>query len=230
MSRLADRIRLECRPARPSLIEGAPAVRQYIAKQILEHSEPPMSSDELEHRISSEYDRFVASEPVSRRICDSSMLDDTPIFAADDVATYVYNLPKGTHFEDVVSSMAPPFDKFFIEFQQVPCPNNEELNAWGLLITASDDPDVIKRSDGDDGKPRWFLTLLLFLEREKGRPFGPVAECYVGLAEDGTWFRHNDGAVFWAGKIVGFDNLPMDEQERYGDYYAQFCFPALLTI
>jgi hypothetical protein len=230
MSRLADRIRLECRPARPSLIGGGANIRQRIEKQILEQSKSPMSSDELERRVRTEYSKFVASEPISSKMTDSSMLDDTPIFAADDVATYVYNLPKGTDFRDVVSSMAPPFNKFWVEFQQVPCPNNEQLNAWGVLVTANEDPNTIKKVDGDDGKPRWFLELLLFLEPEKGKPFGPVAEYFAGLAEDGTWFRHNDGGVFWGGTLVGFDNLPEDVEQESGDYYAQFCFPALLTI
>ena len=230
MSRLADRIRLECRPARPSLVEGATRLREFIEKKIVQDSESPMSSHELERRVSIEYSKFLASEPISSKIIHSSTLDNTPIFAADDVAIYVYNLPKGTDFTDVVSSMAPPFDKFFIEFQQVPCPNNEQLNAWGVLITTNPDRNTIKRVDGDDGEPRWLLSLLLFLEREKGKPFGPVSEHFVGLAEDGTWFRHNDGSVFWAGQLAGLDKAPDDVQQQAGDYYAQFCFPALLTI
>ena len=230
MSRLADRIRLECRPARPSLMEGAPRLREFIEKKIVQDSESPMSSDELERRINIEYSRFLASEPISSRIIDSSTLDNTPIFVADDVATYVYNLPKGTNLVDVVSTMAPPFDKFFIEFQQVPCPNNEQLNAWGVLITTNPDRDAIKKVGGDDGEPRWLLSLLLFLEREKGKPFGPVSEHFVGLAEDGTWFHHNDGSVFWAGRLVGSDKAPYGVQEEAGDYFAQFCFPALLTV
>jgi len=189
-----------------------------------------MSSDELERRIDILYREFMASEPISGKIVGPSMLDDAPIFAADDVATYVYNLPKGTDFGDVVSSMAPPFNRFWVEFQQVPCPNDDKLNAWGVLITAHDDPNTIMKLDGYDRSPRWLLSLLLFLEREKGKPFGPVTEHYVGLAEDGTWFRHDDGGVFWAGRLVGLDKAPYDVQQQAGDYYAQFCFPALLTI
>jgi hypothetical protein len=230
MSRLADRIRLECRPARPSLVEGATMVREFIEKRIVEESKSPMSSHDLERRVNMLYGKFVASEPISSKIVGPSMLDDTPIFAADDVATYVYNLPKETNFVDVVSSMAPPFDKFFIEFQHVPCPNDEQLNAWGVLITTDTDRDAIKRVGGDDEEPRWLLNLLLFLEREKGKPFGPVSEHWAGLAEDGTWFRHNDGSVFWAGGYAGFDKAPYDLQQEAGDYYAQFCFPALLTV
>jgi len=230
MSRLADRISLECRPARPSLIEGAIGVRGFIERGIVETEGSPMSSDELERRVDIAYDDFVGSEPISGRIATPSMLDDAPIFAADDVATYIHNLPKGTDFTDVVSSMAPPFDKFWVEFQQVPCPNDDELNAWGVLVTAHDDPSTIMKLDGYDRSPRWLLTLLLFLEREKGKPFGPVTEHYAGLAEDGTWFRHDDGKVFWAGHLAGLDKAPYDVQQQAGDYYAQFCFPALLTI
>ena len=230
MSRLADRIRLECRPARPSLIEGATRLRDLIEKTITETSESPMSAHEWERRVDISYREFIASEPISSRIVSPSMLDDTPIFAADDVATYVHNLPKPTDFKDVVSSMAPPFDRFWVEFQQVPCPNDEKLNAWGVLITAHDDPNSIIRSEGCERSPHWLLTLLLFLEREKGKPFGPVTEHYAGLAEDGTWFRHDDGGVFWSGGFAGLDKAPFDVQQQVGDYYAQFCFPALLTI
>jgi len=231
MSRLADRIRLECRPARPTVIEGATKIREFIEKRIVEESESPMSRHELERRVDLLYGKYVASEPISGKIAGPSMLDDTPIFAADDVATYVYSLPKETNFVDVVSSMAPPFDRFFIEFQHVPCPNDEPLNAWGVLVTTNPDRNAIKRVGGDDaGEPRWLLRLLLFLEREKGKPFGPVSEHWMGLAEDGTWFRHDDGSVFWAGRYAGFDKAPLELQEQGGDYYAQFCFPALLAI
>jgi hypothetical protein len=200
--------------------------------EILEHSKTPISNHELERKIDIEYSRFMTSEPIARDICDSTMLDDTPIFVADDVATYVHNLPLNTELSDVVSSMAPPFDKFFIEFQNVPCPNNENLNAWGVLVTVNPDPNAVKRTNGDDRTPRWLLDLLLFLEPEKGKPFGPAAKYFVGLAEDGTWFRHNDGGVFWGGSLVQFGKsaLPEDIQQQYGDYYAQFCFPVLLTI
>lgn len=231
MSRLADRMRLECRPARPSLMEGTTRLRQLIEKKILSNSESPISSRELERRVSVECSEFLASEPTSGRIFDPSTLDNTPIFAADDVATYVCNLPMGTNFTDVVSSMAPPFDKFFIEFQQVPCPNNAQLNAWGVLITTNPDRDEIEKVGGDDGQPRWLLSLLLFLEREKGKPFGPCSEHWVGLAEDGTWFRHNNGSVFWTGELVELDKEPPDDvQDGALEYFAQFCYPALLTI
>lgn len=232
MSRLVDRIILECKPARPSFIEGAANIRHYLKTEILEHTKSPLSDSELERRINFEYSKYLASEPIANETFDSIMLDDAPIFAADDVATYVYNLPKGTNFSDVVSSMAPPFDNFFIEFQNVPCPNNENLNAWGVLVTTNPDPNEVKRDNGDAVKPRWLLNLLLFLEPVKGKPFGPVAKYFLGLAEDGTWFRHNDGGVFWCGSLVQFgkSDLPEDIQEKYGDYYAQFCFPALLTI
>lgn len=231
MSRLADRMRLECRPARISLVDGAARVREFLEKRIIQDLGSSMSSSELERRVNIAYSVFLDSEPISDNTFDPSMLDNTPIFAADDVATYVSNLPQGTDFSDVVSSMAPPFDRFFIEFQHVPSPNKkEQLNAWGVLITTSPDRDAITRVGGDDGEPRWLLRLLLFLEREKGKPFGPVTEHFIGLAEDGTWFRHNDGSVFWSGQLAGLDQAPDGAQEQSAEYFAQFCYPALLTI
>jgi len=230
MSRLADRMRLECRPARISLIDGPVRVRETLEKTIVQELGSSMSRRELERRVNIACSALLQSEPISDSTFDPSILDDTPIFVADDVATYVCNLPLGTNFADVVSSMAPPFDRFFIEFQHVPDPNKkEQLNAWGVLITTNPDRDAIKRVGGDDGEPRWLLTLLLFLEREKGKPFGPVSEHFIGLAEDGTWFRHNDGSVFWSGQLAGLD-APDGAQQQSAEYFAQYCYPALLAI
>jgi hypothetical protein len=54
---------------------------------------------------------FKANAPVARDSFDLAELADVPVIAADDVAAYVASLPKGTRMEDVVASMAPPFEK-----------------------------------------------------------------------------------------------------------------------
>jgi hypothetical protein len=64
-------------------------------------------------------------EPVATKDAPLSELDSIPVIAADDVGAYVNALEKGIDITDLVASMAPPFDQFFIEFQRVP-------NQWGL--------------------------------------------------------------------------------------------------
>jgi hypothetical protein len=44
----------------------------------------------------------------------------------------------GTDWADIVASIAPPIEKFFIEFQIVP--NQGELHAWGSPIPSTESP------------------------------------------------------------------------------------------
>jgi hypothetical protein len=169
------------------------------------------------------------NDPVAKETFDLRQLYDAPVIAADDVAAYALSLPKGTRMDDVVASMAPPFEKFFVEFQKIP--NEDMLHAWGALVESRDDPGTIEQIEGDIGKPRWILELTSFLEREKGKPFGPVATHVVGLAEDGTWFRHSDGGVWWGGGPVKMNVEPPEEVvQNWGDFMAQLMFPVLLSI
>jgi hypothetical protein len=64
----------------------------------------------------------------------------------------------------------------------------------------------------DDGNPRWVLQINTYLEKRKGEPFGPVAHHVCGLAEDGTWFRHSDGTLYW----VSAQCPPMFSRARDG--------------
>jgi len=174
LSRLADRMLLRCEPARLSLmIPLESAASHAITRGVLGERGLALSG--------SEYDSFRAQsrmlgrdkEPIGVYKFIPEHLRDTPIFAADDVGAYTASLPVGTAMQDVVSCMAPPFDKFFIEFQRVP--NVLEVRSWGVLFEVEDNPDRIQQFPGDEGKPRWELITYLFLERDKGEHFGPVA-------------------------------------------------------
>src|SRR5262245_66167528 len=71
------------------------------------------------------------------------------------------------------------------------------------------------------------------MERSKGKPYGPASRHVVGLAEDGTWFRHSNGHPWAAGGPVAFDArkpLPEDISKIVADNIAQLMFPALLAI
>lgn len=237
MSRLIDRIRAYgCKPLRLSLINaGGPTIDETLKDHFLDQaskSDKITSSYEIERLVASARANYSRNEPVSTEIIGSHEFDNVPVFAADDVALYINTLPLGTNISDVVSSMAPPFDKFFIEFQNVSNQRTDDkLYAWGTLITVNNDPE----GNEIDGKPRWILHFKTFLERERGKPFGPVARHFAALADDGTWFRHADGALWWGGGIVDIKGVdkeppPPEIHKEYGDYIAQLLFPALLTI
>jgi hypothetical protein len=240
MARFADRLLTRCDPVRVSSLLGMQAVDEFLRSQVLAGIDHPTTSEGIELLSRDERARYLAKEPVSRKHFDPSLLNGVPIVAADDVAVYASSLPDGTNMADVVASMAPAFDRFFIEFQAVPRRGSSsswaaflgEFSAWGALVTADQYSDRYGVFEEDDGAPRWILTLLLFLEREKGKPFGPAAEHVLGLAEDGTWFRHANGSNWWAGGAAGFfePDLTWDLQNEWGDRTAQLLFPVLLAI
>jgi hypothetical protein len=201
----------------------------FFRSEILKKYGNTISEEQVTNLVKKELAYLETNGPIAIEDFDFSLLHKIPIIAGDDVAMYVESLPKGTDMSDVVSSMAPPFQRFFIEFQGVP--NHEQFNAWGVLVIDEENPDSIKKWEGADVKPRWLLKLITFAEREKGKPFGPITRHYAGLAEDGTWLREEDGGVFWCGGPVKFKPEPPEEViQSLGDIYAQLLFPALLTI
>jgi hypothetical protein len=240
MARFADRLLTRCDPVRVSSFFGRQVFDEFLRSQVLARIDHPTTSEGIESLLRNERVRYLAGETVSRKQFDPSILNGVPIVAADDVAVYASSLPDGTNMADIVASMAPPFDRFFIEFQGVSRREGSsrwgaclgEFSACGALVTADHYSDRYGVFEEDDGAPRWILTLLLFLEREKGKPFGPASEHFLGLAEDGTWFRHADGLNWWAGGPTGFfePDLPWELQEDWGNRTSQILFPVLLAI
>ena len=235
MSRLVDRIRTcGCEPLRLSLIETGMSwsqddvLRKHFLEQVAK-SNKISSTAEIDRLVAAARENYSRNEPTSTELFDVGELENIPVFAADDVALYMNAQPEGTEISDIVSSMAPPFDKFFIEFQNIPNQRGyDKLHAWGVLVTA------IPCTEGepeDDGKPRWLLRLDLVLEREKNKPFGPVGHHIAGLAEDGTFFRHANGQLYWYGGMAKMPSPPPDDaRAAYVAFMAQLLFPALLTI
>jgi hypothetical protein len=169
---------------------------------------------------------------------DVGELVGVPVFAADDVARYTGTLAQPLEVADEVATLAPPFDRFWIDVDGAPDPTHTGLRSWGWLVE-SVDPSEVTDEDREEGEapPKWVLQMRLFVERTKGRGEGPVASHLIGLAEDGTLYRRPDGEAFWAGRLELRDNsatTPEWTAERISgegaEYWIHLLFPALLTI
>jgi hypothetical protein len=86
---------------------------------------------------------------------DRAVLSGIPVIAADDVARYCEALPAGTDTSDVVATMAPPFNRFFVDIQDVP--NQLGASAWGVYVDALETRSAIllgpRRLAEAGGKP-----------------------------------------------------------------------------
>jgi hypothetical protein len=174
--------------------------------------------------------RIHEGEPVSTEDAPLSELEGIPVIAADDVAAYVQSLEVGTEIADLVESMAPPFDQFFVEFQRVP--NQMGLYAWGAHFRAVSDPaEIAATHPYDNGYPRWVYMIETYLEKRKGEPCGPAALHLCGLAEDGTWFRHSNGRLYLDYRMANMSaEPPEDANQEWNARVAQLLFPALMAL
>lgn len=162
---------------------------------------------------------------------DLDALDRVPVFAADDVGRYLMRLAQDGQIaiETQVATMAPPFDEYWVEFDRVP--NHIGLRAWGVHVRAEEDQgNSWPPMPGDTDVPRWRLWLKMYVELAKREAMGPVAWFVAGLAEDGTWFRHDDGELYWGGGPIELDP-PIDPEEArsFADPLVTFMAPALMT-
>jgi hypothetical protein len=223
MSRLLDRILTSCQRFQAWMLDEA----QFEA-HVLDQLRQKLGTNLPNEAVLLAQARECA--PIATEDAPLTELENIPVIAADEVALYVSALGIGTDMSDVVASMAPPFDEFFIEFQRVP--NELGLHAWGAHFTAVSDLETIaKMHSSDNGYPRWVLEIETYLEKRKGKPFGPVAHHLCGLADDGTWFRHSDGQMYWGGGLVRMSaEPPEDVNQDWGDNIAQLLFPALMAI
>jgi len=229
MSRLLDRILCSCQRFRLSLLEDDIEREAFEAKVLdqLRQQFGPNLPKEMVARV-----RSRVGEATATSDAPLSELEGIPVIAADDVGLYVSAMEEGTEFSDIVASMAPPFDQFFIEFQRVP--NQLGLHAWGVHFRAVSNPEDIAeghpRKD-DDHYPRWVYLIETYLEKRKGEPCGPANLHLCGLADDGTWFRHSDGKLYWEG---GFPSMtgepPKEARQEWNAINAQLIFPALMAL
>ena len=194
---------------------------QNVLDQLRQQFCPNLPKD-VEARV-----RAHKGTPVATEDAPLSELEGIPVIVADDVAAYVA-LEEGTEVSDLVASMAPPFDQFFIEFQRVP--NQQGLHAWGAHFKARG-VKLRGKALENSPPPRWMLEIETYMEKHKGAPFGPVARHWCGLAEDGTWFKQPNGELIWNGGFVEMSVVPPKEVEKeWCDIVCQLLFPALMAL
>jgi hypothetical protein len=237
MSRLIDRILQKLEPFNPtiSVPEGA-EMPDYIRTHYHSIFRKHLSHEEEKSWLETIRKYIEEDKPVLAKQFDTSRLIGVPVFAADNVGRYHARFMKYAHLSDIVASMAPPFEKFFVEFQRVP--NSPNAHAWGLFFTAREDPDQavpftdwVEFSNDDDRKPRWVLEAYVFAEKRKGKPSGPLLYGQIGLAEDGTLFRFPNGNPWFGVGPPKLDPEPPMEMARYwGWELVYLVYPALLTI
>lgn len=211
-------------------IESTPAEhKENVRREIMaiaERRDESYSEAQIDAMVESALNDPTA-RPRGKHVFDASALEGVPVIVGDEVGLYCAQFPDGSDISDAVATLAPPFDSFWIEFQRVPNPFG--FHAWGVLIESLDEsPDP---HPGDDGAPRWVLKLSVFAELHKRAAMGPITVFVAGLAEDGTWFRHHDGDLWWGGGLPEMTTAPPAEVDgEWGDSCVPLVFPALMAI
>jgi hypothetical protein len=152
---------------------------------------------------------------------DPALLTDAVVVAADEVGQYFVGLPLGTKISDVVSVVAPPFDRFFVEFQNV-SDNVLDFASWGILFT---------QQDPQYDEEGWLLRAVLVGEWRRGKPVGPVATWFIPLDRNGVLFEGDAGGygtIF--GTLPEIEAVPQEAAFDYCNGLAQLLGAALLTI
>jgi hypothetical protein len=197
------------------------------------------------------------AKPTGTVRMDPAQLRGIPVIAADNVADYCRSLPLDTHMAELVTTVAPPFGRFFVECAPT-LPDTKSIapfHAWGFFCGAADLADAEWSSKVADrrlpavvsafsGRPadhipdelagvtvRWVLQLILFLEVRKGRPMGPVAEYSFPLDEQGRLVGLPDGSLVGIEGVVSLSSpfLSNFEQDLIRSLDNQL-MPALFAI
>ena len=163
MSRLYDRIRAEgCRPWRFTDFPPRPAAGPG--------------------EVRPEGARF----PEATEALAPGLLEGAFVVVADDVVCYLDQHRESVRTFDIITNVAPPHPKLFLEFEAVGVYKvRHGLHAWGVLVDAVDLVGPEWEAEG----ARWGLELRVVLELRKGEICGPVAVARLFARPDGTLDR-----------------------------------------
>ena len=233
MSRLYDRIRaFGCEAFRPFHLvthEARAELRAASREQFLAETEEK-DMDEARRQELADYAGSVQAQvshhPISTETFDATELDGIPVFAADEVAAYCAELPRPTDITELVTTVAPPFEHFFVEFQDVE--NPKEFRSWGWMI------DQIHRYGEDEaGETGWQVFARLIIERDKNAPIGPVINQIFALDRQGQLITKEGedelASGVWFPKMDPEDP-PAEVVKDTGDEMVNYLLPALMAI
>jgi hypothetical protein len=164
----------------------------------------------------------VSNAPISTEVFPSTALQGIPVFAADEVGAYCEELPVGTRVTDVVTTVAPPFERYWIEFQGVA--NPMELHAWGWLFGITD--------AGESEEIGWHVGAHLVIEKRKNEPIGPVINMIYALDRQGRLMT-KDGADELIGGVwfppMKPEAPPPEVVKDTGDKLMRYMLPAQMA-
>lgn len=231
MSRLYDRVRgFGCEAFRPYHLstEGDRAELRAQAREYFLKEAKVKGMDEAKRTELAEYAGSVQSQvsdsPVATEVFDAIELDGIPIFVADEVGAYCAELPSPTEITEVVTTVAPPFEHFFVEFQGVE--NPFDFHSWGWMV------DHVMRDDDRDSEVGWQVFVRLIAEREKNAPIGPIINLIFALDRQGQLMSkegHELVSGVWLPKMEP-ESPPEEVVKETGDQMVNYLLPALMAI
>jgi len=164
-------------------------VQRVARSQCDDHMDVIRETVERESGAISEYDLTRLDAQANRLLSTyESTLSLSPgdvanaiVLSAEEVADYWATLPVGTNMLDVVASVAPPFQRMFVESQRRP---NDLLGfeSWGVFFE-----DEGRDADGD-----WVVVGSLVGEWSKREPVGPVVRWILPLDQNGMLQRGDE--------------------------------------
>lgn len=126
--------------------------------------------------------------PVAREAFDLAKLDGAFVLAADEVVRYLDQFHESVRSFDIITNVAPPFPKMFIEFSALGVYKERHgLHSWGVALEAVD----FAEREWDVEGSRWGIELQVLFEPRKGYICGPVARSFVFAAPDGSLERQS---------------------------------------
>jgi hypothetical protein len=151
MSRLYDRIRaFGCEAFRPfhlATYRGRAELRAASREHILATTEG-QGMTEAEREKLADYagsvQAQVSNDPIATEIFDPAELEGIPVFAADEVGVYCAELRRPVDVTEIVTTVAPPFEHFFVEFEGVENP----LESHALRSLRASPPKAVKGGCG----------------------------------------------------------------------------------
>jgi len=210
VSRLADRV-------------IATGTRPANAGDLYRHS---FSKADIVELFDGDYAQFratvdLASQHSATEHLDGTELQQIPFIVANGAAAYLASIDEGEDLATLVSTLAPPFEKFWVEFDLTG--DRYGMRAAGALITVLHNPGKPNPSEPGDA---WVLQADIIGEWDKGKPVGPLCTYIVPLDERG--FLIPDKGIF--ANPIEIDGANEGELEGWPGALNRYLFAALFAV